>query len=119
MTETTETIRVLLAEDSYVVREGVRALIDTQDELELVGVCGDLPSLIAAVEANPPDVVITDIRMPPDQTDEGVQAAQWLREAHPDIGVVVLSQYVEEDYALRLFEKGSVRPRLPPEGAPG
>jgi DNA-binding NarL/FixJ family response regulator len=107
MTETKETIRVLLAEDSYVVREGVRALIDTQDELELVGVCGDLPSLLAAVEANPPDVVITDIRMPPDQTDEGVQAAQWLREAHPEIGVVVLSQYVEEDYALRLFEKGS------------
>jgi len=94
MTETTATIRVLLAEDSYVVREGIRALIDTQDGLELVGTCGDLPALIAAVEACRPDVVLTDIRMPPDQTDEGVRAAQWLRGAHPGIGVVVLSQYV-------------------------
>ena len=107
MTETSETIRVLLAEDSYVVREGVRALIDSQDSLHLVGVCGDLPSLMAAVDEHRPDVVITDIRMPPDQTDEGVRAAQWMRDAHPQIGVVVLSQYIEEDYALRLFEKGS------------
>jgi DNA-binding NarL/FixJ family response regulator len=107
MTETTATIRVLLAEDSYVVREGIRALIDTQDGLELVGTCGDLPELIAAVEECQPDVVLTDIRMPPNQTDEGVRAAQWLRDAHPEIGVVVLSQYVEERYAVRLFDKGS------------
>ncbi len=107
MTETTATIRVLLAEDSYVVREGIRALVDTQDGLELVGTCGDLPALIAAVEKCRPDVVLTDIRMPPDQTDEGVRAAQWLRGAHPGIGVVVLSQYVEEGYAVRLFDKGS------------
>jgi len=107
MTETTATIRVLLAEDSYVVREGIRALIDTQDGLELVGTCGDLPALIAAVEECRPDVVLTDIRMPPDQTDEGVRAAQWLRGAHPGIGVVVLSQYVEEGYAVQLFDKGS------------
>ncbi len=107
MTETTATIRVLLAEDSYVVREGIRALIDTQDGLELVGTCDDLPGLIAAVEECRPDVVLTDIRMPPNQTDEGVRAAQWLRDAHPEIGVVVLSQYVEEGYAVRLFDKGS------------
>lgn len=107
MTETTGAIRVLLAEDSYVVREGIRALIDTQDGLELVGTCGDLPALIAAVEECGPDIVLTDIRMPPSQTDEGVRAAQWLRDAHPEIGVVVLSQYVEEGYALRLFDKGS------------
>lgn len=107
MTETTATIRVLLAEDSYVVREGIRALIDTQDSLELVGTCDDLPTLMAAVEECGPDVVLTDIRMPPTQTDEGVQAAEWLRTAHPGVGVVVLSQYVEEGYAVRLFDKGS------------
>ena len=102
-----ETIRVLLAEDSYIVREGVRALIETQPSLELVGTCEDLPSLLAAVDEHRPDVVITDIRMPPDQTDEGVRAAQWMRDAHPGIGVVVLSQYVEEGYAVQLFDKGS------------
>jgi DNA-binding NarL/FixJ family response regulator len=107
MNETTATIRVLLAEDNYVVREGIRALIETQDALELVGTCDDLPALIAAVDEYQPDVVLTDIRMPPSQTDEGVRAAEWLRESHPDIGVVVLSQYVEEGYAVRLFDKGS------------
>ncbi len=107
MTGTTARIRVLLAEDSYVVREGVRALIETQDALELVGTCGDLPELMSAVEQHLPDVVLTDIRMPPTQTDEGVRAAQWMRRTHPNIGVVVLSQYVEADYAVRLFEDGS------------
>jgi DNA-binding NarL/FixJ family response regulator len=107
MTQAMAPIRVLLAEDSYVVREGVRALIETQDSVELVGTCGDLPSLMAAVEEQRPDVVLTDIRMPPSQTDEGVRAAQWMRRAHPGIGVVVLSQYVEADYAVRLFEQGS------------
>ena len=101
MTENPETIRVLLAEDSYVVREGVRALIETQDDLELVGTCSDLPTLDGRRRRARPDVVITDIRMPPDQTDEGVRAAQWMRDAHPGIGVVVLSQYVEEGYAVR------------------
>ncbi|MBA3280281.1 MAG: response regulator transcription factor [Geodermatophilaceae bacterium] len=107
MTEAVAPIRVLLAEDSYVVREGVRALLETQDSLELVGICGDLPGLMAAVEEHRPDVVLTDIRMPPTQTDEGVRAAQWMRRNHPEIGVVVLSQYVEADYAVRLFEHGS------------
>lgn len=107
MTEPTATIRVLLAEDSFVVREGVRALIDAQERLELVATCGDLPELLAAVEEHRPDVVLTDIRMPPTQTDEGVRAAQSLRRDHPGIGVVVLSQYVEEGYAVRLFEDGS------------
>jgi len=107
MTESTAPIRVLLAEDSYVVREGVRALIDTQDSLELVATCADLPELMAAVDELAPHVVLTDIRMPPTQTDEGVRAAQWMRRNHPDIGVVVLSQYVEADYAIRLFEDGS------------
>jgi len=101
------TIRVLLAEDSFVVREGVRALMETQAALELVGTCCDLPELMASVEEHRPDVVLTDIRMPPTQTDEGVRAAQWMRRAHPEMGVVVLSQYVEADYAVRLFEDGS------------
>jgi DNA-binding NarL/FixJ family response regulator len=103
----TAQIRVLVAEDSYVVREGIRALIDSQDGLELVGACGDLPALMAAVEELKPAVVLTDIRMPPTQTDEGVRAAQLLRRSHPEVGVVVLSQYVEEEYAVRLFEEGS------------
>ncbi|MDQ3475546.1 MAG: response regulator transcription factor [Actinomycetota bacterium] len=107
MPEAKAPIRVLLAEDSYVVREGVRALIETQDALALVGICGDLPELMAAVAQQRPDVVLTDIRMPPTQTDEGVRAAQWMRADHPEVGVVVLSQYVEADYAVRLFEHGS------------
>ncbi|MDQ3733364.1 MAG: response regulator transcription factor, partial [Actinomycetota bacterium] len=107
MTEASPPIRVLLAEDSYVVREGVRALIDTQDSLDLIGICADLPELMAAIDELTPDVVLTDIRMPPTQTDEGVQAARSLRRSHPEIGVVVLSQYVEADYAIRLFEDGS------------
>jgi len=105
--EAPTTIRVLLAEDSYIVREGVRALLDAQDGLDLVGTCEDLPTLLAGVDELEPDVVITDIRMPPDQTDEGVRAAQALRTTHPDVGVVVLSQYVEEGYAVQLFEQGS------------
>lgn len=107
MTGATGPIRVLLAEDSFVVREGVRALVETQDDLELVGVCTDLPELLAAVPDTRPDVVLTDIRMPPTQSDEGIRAAQWLREQHPHVGVVVLSQYVEEGYAVRLLDEGS------------
>ena len=100
-------IRVVLAEDNYLVREGVRRLIETEDELDLVGVAEDFDGLIAAVAAEKPDVVLTDIRMPPTGTDEGVRAAAQLRETHPDTGVVVLSQYVDPQYALELFDKGS------------
>ena len=107
MVPTAPPTRVLLAEDSYLFREGVRALIETQDDLELIATCVDLPTLLASVDEHRPDVVITDIRMPPDQRDEGVRAAQWMRDAHPDIGVVVLSQYVEEAYAVQLFDGGS------------
>ena len=100
-------IRVVLAEDNYLVREGVRRLIETEDELDLVGVAEDFDGLIAAVDAEKPDVVLTDIRMPPTGTDEGVRAAAQLRETHPETGVVVLSQYVDPQYALELFDKGS------------
>ncbi|MDP8961111.1 MAG: response regulator transcription factor [Actinomycetota bacterium] len=102
-------IRVVIADDSYLVREGVKLLIETQSELELVAVCDDLDSLKSAVEATRPDVVLTDIRMPPTGTDEGIRAAEWLRETTPEVGVVVLSQYSEPDYAIALFQHGSER----------
>jgi len=100
-------IRLVLAEDNYLVREGVRRLIETDDDLELAAVCEDYDSLLAAVEAEKPDVVLTDIRMPPTGTDEGVRAAEHLRTSHPGVGVVVLSQYVDPAYALALLEGGS------------
>jgi DNA-binding NarL/FixJ family response regulator len=99
-------IRIALADDHYLVREGVRKLLETDPEIEVVAVCDDLDSLLAAVESEHPDVVLTDIRMPPRQVDEGIQAAARLRESHPDVGVVVLSQYAEPGYALALLEDG-------------
>ncbi len=100
-------IRLVLAEDHYLVREGVRRLLDAQPELEVAAVCTDLESLYAAVEAERPDVVLTDIRMPPGNVDEGIQAAERLRQTHPGLGVVVLSQYSEPRYALALLEGGT------------
>jgi len=102
-------IRVVLAEDHFLLREGIRRLLDAQPEIEVAGVCGDLESLLATVDAERPDVVVTDIRMPPDGVDEGIQAAARLRDTHPDTGVVVLSQYAEPGYALALFEAGTAR----------
>jgi DNA-binding NarL/FixJ family response regulator len=100
-------IRVVVADDHYLVREGIRRLLETRDDLEVAAVCGDLDSLLAAVDAERPDVVLTDIRMPPGGTDEGIQAATWLRETNPEIGVVVLSQYATPSYVLALLEGGS------------
>jgi len=100
-------IRVVLAEDNYLVREGVRLLIESEPELELIAVCEDYDSLLAAVDADPPDVVLTDIRMPPTGTDEGIRIAELLRDRSPSTAVVVLSQYSEPDYALALLERGS------------
>jgi DNA-binding NarL/FixJ family response regulator len=100
-------IRLVLAEDHYLVREGVRRLLETQSDVEVAAVCGDLDALLAAVDAERPDVVVTDIRMPPGNADEGIKAAERLRETHPDIGVVVLSQYATPSYALALLESGS------------
>jgi DNA-binding NarL/FixJ family response regulator len=102
-------VRVVLAEDHYLVREGVRRLLETEAELEIAGVCSDFDSLLAAVDAERPDVVVTDIRMPPGGMDEGIRAADRLRETHPDVGVVVLSQYAQPTYALALFEGGTAR----------
>ena len=100
-------IRVLIAEDNYLVREGIRHTVEASPDLELVGACDDLPSLEAAVEHLTPQVVVTDIRMPPTRTDEGIRAAAALRHSRPETGVVVLSQYVEPEYALALLEKGA------------
>ncbi len=100
-------LRVVLADDHYLVREGVRQLLETDPDVEVVAACGDLDSLLAAVQAERPDVVVTDIRMPPTGLDEGIQAAEHLRETHPEIGVVVLSQFAEPAYALALLEGGT------------
>ena len=101
------TIRVALAEDNVLLREGLSRLIAANDDLDLVGVAGDLPELLAVVGEQVPDVVVTDIRMPPTGTDEGIQAAAWIRERYPDVGVVVLSQYTAPGYAVTLLEHGS------------
>jgi DNA-binding NarL/FixJ family response regulator len=100
-------IRVLVAEDNVLLRDGIRRIIESVGELELAGTCATYDELLAAVDADPPDVVLTDIRMPPSGTDEGIRAAAQLRESHPAIGVVVLSQYVSPQYALALLEDGS------------
>jgi DNA-binding NarL/FixJ family response regulator len=100
-------IAIVLADDSLIMREGVVRILADQPEVRIVASCGDLPSLMAAVESERPDVVVTDIRMPPTGTDEGIRLAAQLRETHPEIGVVVLSQYADPAYALALLESGT------------
>jgi DNA-binding NarL/FixJ family response regulator len=102
-------IRVVLGEDSLIVREGVRQLLETDGEVEVVAVAGDLASLRDECARLRPDVLITDIRMPPSGTDEGIRLAEELRESQPELGVVVLSQYDDPGYALTLLDKGSDR----------
>jgi DNA-binding NarL/FixJ family response regulator len=103
------TVRVVLAEDSYLAREAVASVIERAEGIELVASCGDLESLEAAIDENHPDVVVTDIRMPPTNTDEGIRLASDLRKSEPEIGVVVLSQHNEPALATALFETGSER----------
>ena len=99
-------LRVVLADDNYLVREGITALLAEVEEIELVDSVGDPQSLLKSVREHQPDAVLTDIRMPPTHTTEGIDAAKQIRAEHPSIGVVVLSQYVEEDYALALLSDG-------------
>ena len=99
--------RLVLAEDHYLVREGVRRLLESRPEFEVAAVCGDLGSLLEAADRERPDVVVTDIRMPPGHADEGIQAARRLRESQPELGIVVLSQYANPSYALALLDTGS------------
>ncbi len=100
-------IRLVLAEDHYLVREGLRSLLEAQPGLEVAAVCVDLDSLLRAVHDERPDVVVTDIRMPPGESDEGIQAATRLRETDPQVGVVVLSHYADPSFALALLDGGS------------
>jgi len=100
-------IRIVLADDSFIVREGMRELLQSVDELDLVATCSDLDSLRAAIDRERPEVVLTDIRMPPTNTDEGIRMADELRRSQPSIGVVVLSQYADAEYALALLDKGA------------
>jgi DNA-binding NarL/FixJ family response regulator len=100
-------VRVALAEDNVLLREGISRLVAANEDFELVGVAADLPQLLALAQEQQPDVVVTDIRMPPTGTDEGIRAAAWLREHRPATGVVVLSQYVAPRYAVALLEHGS------------
>jgi DNA-binding NarL/FixJ family response regulator len=100
-------LRVVFAEDNYLVREGTSALLGSTSDVELVAAVSDLDSLLAAVDEHRPDAVLTDIRMPPTKTTEGIEAARRIRAEHPEIGVVVLSQYAEEDYAYELLRDGA------------
>jgi len=101
-------VRAVIAEDSLLVREGIARVLDAGG-IEVVAECGDLPELLSAVDALSPDVVVTDVRMPPGHSDEGIQAATLLRDTHPGVGVVVLSQYAEPAYASALLAEGSAR----------
>jgi DNA-binding NarL/FixJ family response regulator len=98
--------RIVLADDAFIIREGVKLVLE-QSGYDIVAVAETHDDLLAAVDEHLPDVVVTDIRMPPTRTDEGIRAARRIRDEHPQIGVVVLSQYVEPDYALRLLDGGS------------
>ncbi len=99
-------LRVVFADDNYLVREGVAALISEVDDIDLIETLADPQSLLKSVAAHQPDAVLTDIRMPPTFTTEGIDAAKEIRATYPSIGVVVLSQYVEEDYAFELLANG-------------
>src|SRR4051794_4154661 len=100
-------IRVVLGEDNLLVREGLRSLLAGSPTIEVINAAGDYESLLSLCRSDPPNVVVTDIRMPPTQTDEGIRLADEIRDRHPDIGVVVLSQFSTPTYALSLFERGA------------
>lgn len=99
-------LRVVFAEDNYLVRQGVTSLLTEVEDIDVVAVATDLASLLESVAGASPDVVLTDIRMPPTHTNEGIEAARQIRLRHPGVGVVVLSQYVEEDYVFELLANG-------------
>jgi DNA-binding NarL/FixJ family response regulator len=101
------TLRVVFAEDDYLVREGTAALLAEVEDLEIVATVADRDSLLAAVEEHGPDAVLTDIRMPPTLSTEGIDAAKRIRAEHPETGVVVLSQFVEDEYAYDLLKDGA------------
>ncbi|HLM26670.1 MAG TPA: response regulator transcription factor [Thermoleophilaceae bacterium] len=97
----------MIAEDSLIVREGIQELLSSSPTTEVVAACEDVDSLMEAVDGHEPDVVLSDIRMPPTRTDEGIRVAARLRENHPELGVVILSQFADPAYVLALLESGS------------
>jgi DNA-binding NarL/FixJ family response regulator len=99
-------LRIVVADDNYLVRRGVTSLLAEVEGIDVVATADDLDSLVRSVADSSPDAVLTDIRMPPTSTDEGIRAAKWIRSEHPGTGVVVLSQYVEEDYVFELLADG-------------
>lgn len=103
------TVRIVLAEDSLLIREGAIRLLEAQPDIEVCAACEDLPSLLDAIAEHEPDVVVTDVRMPPEHTDEGIRAAEHLRDTSPQTGVVVLSQFADPVYVMALLERGSER----------
>jgi DNA-binding NarL/FixJ family response regulator len=101
------TVSVALADDNLIVREGITQMLSSRQDIEVVASCDDLDSLLEAIEERRPDVVVTDIRMPPTHSDEGIRLAALLRERHPEVGVVVLSNYAEVGFAMALLESGA------------
>jgi DNA-binding NarL/FixJ family response regulator len=102
-------LRIVLGEDNFLVREGIRRLLSTEPDIEVVSVAGDLGELLDVIDTARPDVVLTDIRMPPEHKDEGIQAAEHCRDRHPDMGVILLSQYVDPAYVRVLLAQGTDR----------
>jgi DNA-binding NarL/FixJ family response regulator len=102
-------ISVIVAEDDYLMREGIRRVLESAPDITVLAECADGQELLAATDREEPDVVVTDIRMPPSDLDEGIRIANRLRRTHPRIGVLVLSQFAEPEYALALLEEGSDR----------
>jgi len=102
-----EQITVFLADDNLIVREGVRALLGLEEDIEIVGVAADYDELVAGADETQPQVVVTDIRMPPNFQNEGIEAAKVVRKLHPGTGVVILSQYDEPEYAISLLAEGA------------
>ena len=99
--------RVVIADDSLLLRQGVSAVLATLDDVEVVAEAEDRPGLMAEVDRHRPDLVITDVRMPPTHTNEGIRAAREIRSTHPDTGIIVLSQYLDADYVIELLEDGT------------
>jgi DNA-binding NarL/FixJ family response regulator len=100
-------VRIVVADDDVFVRAGLQSLLSDVPDFEVLGAHGSLPELLEAVDADPPDVVLTDIRMPPTGTDEGLRAAEDMGERHPGVAVLVLSEYLEPEFARRLLEAGT------------
>ena len=100
-------VRVAIAEDSYLIRESLLHLLSDDDRVEIVAVCGDANTLTAALEDAGPEVIVMEIRLPPADGPEGIRIAQRLRQTHPDLGVLILSQYADPEYAEQLLASGS------------